>query len=58
MKIGDEIGYIWIMNEFVDDTYLCPEATLCSPAVFSKTEKGIFNNQDSNINLEISFYIL
>jgi len=43
VKVGDEVGYVWVMNEFVDDTFICPDAKDCSPCVFSKTREGIFN---------------
>ena len=41
LKIGDLVKYIWVVDEFNDDTYICPTGKSCSPRVFAKSAEEL-----------------
>jgi hypothetical protein len=43
VKISNKEGYVWVLDEFVDDTFICLTGKDCSPAVLAKSKEEIFN---------------
>ncbi len=41
IKINNKIRYVWVVDEYNDDTYVCPSGKGCSPRIFANSAKEL-----------------
>ena len=46
IRKGMEKKYVWVVDQFQDDTYSSPDGSHCSTKVYAKTIKELLNNSD------------
>ncbi len=46
IKNGNETRYVWIVDEFHDDTYICGEGEFCSPNIYANNIENLLNESN------------
>ncbi len=46
IKSRNKTRYVWIVDEFQDDTYICGEGEMCSSNIYAKNIESLLNEPD------------